>query len=585
MIFPEGVNNTMEWEHLFQRRMLERGLDYYLDDRVSDLHISDKKIEAVVEGSEDYRVKILIDDDDITDMSCSCPYASDGAPCKHMAAVLYEYEDEVDEQSSADSSGESNDAEGTAAKGASAEPTMDEMVANADEDLIRRFLLEALKHDEKLALRFRSLCSPVVSAADLEKYKKRVNQLIRSYEGRGGFIDYRSASPFMNEIVGEMNDSLENLTDNKCYSAAFELAAYTFIQVSDVEMDDSGGELSWFAEECEEWWERILDEAEQSGQINIQENMYNWFTGHLDGSITNHMEEHVESFLKDHFNQGEFQSKKLALVDEKIAEYDSKTDDWSSEYNLGSWLMTRIEMMEEMGCSWDQLKAFCMQHWDHRKIRSWYAKACADRGDIDEQIFTLEHSLSMDSNYAGLVSEYSLQLKDLYKETGRMEDYQDIMWRIVTRIKPGDLPLFREFKAQFKAEEWPEVREKVFNSLSKHHSSLMELYLEEGLPERLMKEVLSTGGIHSARLYKNELLPLYPDKYLEIYTKEAEQSASYVSNRQHYRELADILLEIRQLPGGQQRSSEIEQHWREIYRNRRAMMDELNQMHKRKLKL
>ena len=41
MIFPEGVNNTMEWEHLFQRRMLERGLDYSLDDRVSDLHISE----------------------------------------------------------------------------------------------------------------------------------------------------------------------------------------------------------------------------------------------------------------------------------------------------------------------------------------------------------------------------------------------------------------------------------------------------------------------------------------------------------------------------------------------------------------
>ena len=129
------------------------------------------------------------------------------------------------------------------------------------------------------------------------------------------------------------------------------------------------------------------------------------------------------------------------------------------------------------------------------------------------------------------------------------------MRRIVTQIKSGDLPLFREYKEQFKAEEWPEVREKVFNSLSKDPCSLVKLYPEEGLTDRLMKEVLSAGGIHSARLYKNELLSLYPDKYLVIYTKEAEQSALHVSNRQHDRELADILPEIRQFSGGQQKSA------------------------------
>ena len=291
----------MEWEYLFPRHILERGFHYYLEDRVSDLIFTEKKIEAVVEGSDDYRVKILIGDDGIMNMSCSCPYASDGTPCKHMAAVLYEHEN-ADEQNGTDSSGQSNDAGNTAASGASDEPAIDDMVASADEGLVRSFLLEALKHDEKLALRFRSLCSPAISAADMEKYRKQVNQLILRYQGRGGFIDYRSASPFMNEIIGAMNDALESMMDNRCYSAAFELAAYTFIQVSDVDMDDSGGELSWFAQECEEWWERILNEAEQSGDVKVQEIMYNWFTGHLDGSITVFMEEHVESFLESHFN-------------------------------------------------------------------------------------------------------------------------------------------------------------------------------------------------------------------------------------------------------------------------------------------
>jgi len=572
----------MNWERLFQRHILDRGYDYYMDERVNDLSFSDKTIEAVVEGSEEYAVKIMLSDEKVTDMFCSCPYAADGTPCKHMAAVLYEYDEAVDEQSNAEEPGKNHVSSKPPADTTFVEPTIEEMVASADEDLVRRFLLEALNDDEKLTLRFRSLCNPVISVADLKKYKQRIIQLIRSYQGRGGFIDYRSASPFMNEMIGEMNDSLENMMNIQCYSAAFELAAYTFIQVSDVDMDDSDGELSWFAEECEEWWERILDEAEQFGQTNVQEIMYDWFAGHLNGSIIDYMEEHVESFLKTHFNQERFQRKKLALVDEKISEYDSKTDSSLFDYHLGSWLVTRIEMMEEMGCPWDETKVFCKQYWNHRSVRNWYAKACADRGDIEEEIFTLERSLLLDSSYAGLVSEYSLRLKDLYKESGRLQDYQNIMWKIVTQNKPGDLALFREFKTQFGTEEWLEVREKVFKSLSAYHSSLMKLYLEEGMLDRLMNEVLSTGGLHSARLYKNVLLPLYPSEYLDIYAKEAEQSAMHVSNRQHYRELADLLLEIRELPGGQQKSAEIEKHWREAYGNRRAMMDELNKMYQKR---
>ena len=67
----------MEWEHLFRSHILERGYDYYLEDRVCNLRYSDQKIKAVVEGSEDYEVKILLSDGEISHMSCSCPYAAD----------------------------------------------------------------------------------------------------------------------------------------------------------------------------------------------------------------------------------------------------------------------------------------------------------------------------------------------------------------------------------------------------------------------------------------------------------------------------------------------------------------------------
>lgn len=80
----------MNWESLFKSHILERGYDYYVDDKVKIISVDEHKIEACVDGSEDYNVEINIDDGNIIAMECDCPYAAGGNNCKHMAAVLYE---------------------------------------------------------------------------------------------------------------------------------------------------------------------------------------------------------------------------------------------------------------------------------------------------------------------------------------------------------------------------------------------------------------------------------------------------------------------------------------------------------------
>ena len=103
----------MDWERLFASRILDRGYDYYYDGAVEDLKYSDKCIRAHVQGTEDYEVEITLDDGEIVDMDCSCPYAADGHHCKHMAAVLYEWseakDNEIEEATKNTSSSGGND--------------------------------------------------------------------------------------------------------------------------------------------------------------------------------------------------------------------------------------------------------------------------------------------------------------------------------------------------------------------------------------------------------------------------------------------------------------------------------------------
>ena len=113
----------MEWETYFQKRILNRGYNYYLDGYVEDIYRTNKKIKAVVYGTHHYHVEITLNGDCVEDMSCDCPYAQDGYNCKHMAAVLFEWERRV------------------------SHPEIDnsEIIDNASDDDIRAFLLHLLK--------------------------------------------------------------------------------------------------------------------------------------------------------------------------------------------------------------------------------------------------------------------------------------------------------------------------------------------------------------------------------------------------------------------------------------------------------
>ena len=78
-----------DWKENFISKMITRGRNYWRAGAVKDLHCTQEKITADVEGTRLYRVEITLADDAVATMSCTCPFAKEGANCKHMAAVLF----------------------------------------------------------------------------------------------------------------------------------------------------------------------------------------------------------------------------------------------------------------------------------------------------------------------------------------------------------------------------------------------------------------------------------------------------------------------------------------------------------------
>ena len=80
----------LQWQHLFSSSVLQRGREYYKKNKVRSLIQDGEHYYASVEGTEEYEVQVRVQGDQVTEMSCDCPYAQEGNRCKHMAATLYE---------------------------------------------------------------------------------------------------------------------------------------------------------------------------------------------------------------------------------------------------------------------------------------------------------------------------------------------------------------------------------------------------------------------------------------------------------------------------------------------------------------
>lgn len=141
----------IKWKSLFKPAIRRRGRDILMEESILTFNNNKDILSATVQGIEDYKVKIDINN--LDKMTCTCPYFKDGNLCKHQAAVLYAYDEGIRSIAELEQfyQEERREFEEITL------PTNDiyEMLKEYDEDYIRNFLASLLEEDENLLKRFR----------------------------------------------------------------------------------------------------------------------------------------------------------------------------------------------------------------------------------------------------------------------------------------------------------------------------------------------------------------------------------------------------------------------------------------------
>lgn len=298
----------MNFYKYFSARILERGMDYYHNDFVKDVNINENTLSALVEGTEPYKVSIILDSDKIIEMKCTCPYAESGKKCKHMVAALFKWESEYRTPNYSTPS--------IYSLRRIQKENAESILSASTEEQQKGFLLELLENNQKLLTDYKLRTNQVLTDADFAGYKARVDHILRVYTVKYGWIDYKVVGEFFEDFYKLLNEDVELLIENNYLKMAFDLTMYMFIEISLIEPEDSNGDLGYFCDECVSVWKRILEEADCD----------------LDEYIMECLQTHVD--MHDNFYIHEYITKITSIKDEIKKEHSSLSDPFYRKENI-----------------------------------------------------------------------------------------------------------------------------------------------------------------------------------------------------------------------------------------------------------
>lgn len=542
----------MNWQEYFQNHILERGLNYYLQDRVSSYKKNFNHISATVSGTNSYLVKAYFEGNELTTLTCTCPHAAGDNFCKHMAAVMYAYENQKDQPQ-----------KNQAVK------SVDDYVKNADEKVVRKFLTNVLFNDPYLLKQFVTSLGSPITPVDMDQFQNDLSHIFSDYLYPNGFIEYGDAWDFYSDVDDYMEKTIQKLLiANDHYKEAFELTNEMFLSLIELPIDDSLGTTNDIADDCSELWEMILDSAD----FELKSEMFEWFTNKLETTSLDYLESYIEDILFSNFYEDEFMDKKISLAKRQIMYFEEHAVVSIDNYTVGRWALYYLRTIDHYEEMQEEVKQFCEKNLEYIGVREFYIDKLIDSKEFEKAIHLLE-----DGKNQNISVIYREKLKDLYLEVGKEVGYIEELYSLILQYGGRRMDLFEEYKAQFSEEKWAEKRKVLINEISLWQGQDTILHKEE-MYDELFELAIETSGLSMLQKHEDLLYEMDAEKVLDKYEDEILEESKRTSNRRTYREITNNIRQLKQLSNYDQRVSELVSYLKKTYKNRPAMMDELSRI-------
>ncbi len=557
------------FEDFIDETILRRGLSYYKNGQVHEPEkIRTGEYEAIVEGTEDYTVRMTIKNGAITEHVCNCPYDM-GPICKHVVAVIFFLQqDELElEQKPVQ-------AKPVAPKKSKKRKTIadqiDELLEKATHDELKQFVREQATRNVVLRNMLLSSFARHNSDESKEFYEKQIKSLLRSAKDSDGFINWSDAR-HVDNAVDHLLESAKKQIDNRNYKSAVFICTAIMEQMVEALQysDDSNGGIGGAINAAydmikniaasqlpEDIRKLLIDDALSAVDKKIYAG-WDWHVGMMRiAAMLLKTEEEVERLCKE--------------LDKKHRSEYVREEAQSIKYDI--ILKTKGE---KEGAD------FLEANIANPKLRRKVIQAALEQGNYSKAVLIAQGGVDYDEKESpGLVIEWYEWLLKIAQVQGDTEKIIKYARRLfIANFRP-EQDYYAILKQYVTSDIWVAFVEKVIQDIAEKKrwfdkEQIAGIFIKEGWMERLLELVRKFPNLQTIGQYETYLSKKYTDEVVDLYANALLEYMKTNQGRSHYKEVFRYLRRVIKL-GAREKANEVISFFRSEYRNRKALMEELN---------
>jgi uncharacterized Zn finger protein len=549
-------------KHVSQK-IYERGEDYYENNMVDNVeHDYPDTWTAEVEGSDLYTVEIKMNSDEIVSWDCDCPYDY-GDICKHVVAVLLYIKDN-----------KKNHPATIEISTLPHQEQLNEILKHTNQKELTSFLSQYADKHPDFYQALQSNLHPQKKKNISVDYAREVQ---KCFNARGSYDRY-GHSHDMEAICCKLDKYIEkakSLIKLNCQEEALTILLHIIKKIGDSyeEYEDYDGDLACVCQEASEiiegmvksdlpdnLLETLLDEI---SQLIKNDNYDNYDLADLDQLLFS------ISIKTSNFERG------IQIVDEALRnEPDS--------FRACSLVMSKIELLENAGKK-EEIEKIISHYLYLPEIRKIKLKELISEKQYEKALALIVEGINIadKKGHPGTVSDWKEEKLSVYQLMDNKEKIIAVAEDLFINGRES-MKFYHVLKTVIPSEEWANYLDDFLLKSGKQKiiggHVLAKIYIEEGYWEKLMDYVeknIQLGKYCSLGEYESYLKSRYPERMLTFYRSQIINYAAKNMGRDHYKYIADILKNMKRYPGGVEVVDSLFAHFKSIYSNRPAMMEEL----------
>jgi len=562
-----------------------RGKDYYKSKAVEELNqLSDNEWEAIVAGSDDYEVSILLDGFEIVDWGCDCPYEQ-GPVCKHVVAVLIAISNSLSNENSVEilsseplaTAKKSTKSVNDTKKPANEIEALLERVTNEE---LRVFIKQQLIKNRDLKSAFLTAFIEKQQGGGPEKYRDIIHNMAKSVSDRYGNIDYSNARKLSKQIL-ELCSKAKILLAQKNLVESLAITKALIEETPDIltGMDDSDGGGGEIIEEAFENLENIVDEAPPM----LKDELFDYLLAEYprrkyhDCSCDDNFLYIIPELISSEAQEKAF----LSLIDDRIKiEKQNSYGDYAV-VNLIQVKCNYLEQTNRKNVADSIVKENIHYHQFREKLIN---EAIKTKQYGEARQLCQDGILIADQNRSsGIVTNFRIKLLEIAKT---VDDIPEIRkWaEFLFFDNSHQMKFYLELKKTYSVSEWPDKCEQIINKIRKPEmrgglgaaNTIAAIFIEENYSDRLLALLkLNSLKVEFIDLYAKHLQDKYPVEIIMLYENSVNEYAKN-TGRDIYNNVARYLTRMQKITGGQLVVSKMIANYKNIYRLRKAMIEVLD---------